>query len=181
MDLMGTLGLDNVDDPDNLPDSKYRGVIKDAGYMISKTDKLGIFFVYKVNDPASKFNGREKFDWTTIGDGGFKGEDGEYGCKTPTMSETQKPYFKKRLGELGIPESRLANLTNADLKGRIGTDVIFGIKNKDGYNNVNFVEIVGAGAATGSSISEGVDPFKDSPAPTASPTTTTGTNLADQI
>lgn len=181
MDLMGTLGLDNVDDPDNLPDGKYAGVIFKCEYLVSKTDKLGIAITYKCTDPQSKFNGREKFEWWTIGDNPTKNEEGEYQVAKATMSESQKPYFKKRMAAIGIPESRLASLKQADLNGRVGTEIYFGIKNKDGYNNVNFVEMRGASVGDAGSV----DPFesgylKEQPS-TAPATTPTGSNLADNI
>jgi len=182
MDLMGTLGLDNVEDPNNLPDSKYAGVIYKCEYVISKSDKLGIAITYKVTDPGSKYNGREKFEWWTIGEEPTKDENGEFKVGKVTMSESQKPWFKKRMADIGIPESRLSNLKNADLAGRIGTEVFFGIKNKDGFNNVNFVEMRGnsvAAADTGS-----VDPWNGQAVPAASTPVTSPTgagNLADDI
>jgi hypothetical protein len=175
MDLMGTLGLDKVEDPDNLPDGKYAGVIFKCEYIISKAGNLGIAITYKCTDPASKYNGREKFEWWGIGEGGTKDDAGEYHITKATMTEQQKPWFNKRMAAIGIPESRLSNLTDEDLKGRVGLEVVFGIANKNGYNNVNFLDVRSQQAGA-------VDPFTTAtPAATQSPVAPAGGNLADQI
>jgi hypothetical protein len=174
VDLMGTLGLDKVDDPDNMPDGKYYGIIKQCEYMKSKTDKLGITVVYKVDDPGSKQQGREKFDWTTVGEGNVHQEGDDWKFDKGSMSEAQKPYFKKRMAALGIPESVLADLKDEHLKSRVGLRVVFEIKNKDGYNNVVSVELRGDNAP--------VDPFAGNPAATPSaPSTSPSAGLADDI
>lgn len=178
VDLMDTLGLDKVEDPDNLPDGAYQGIIKDCGYVKSKTDKLGLVVIYKVDDPQSSYHGREKYDWTNIGEGNVHEEEDDWKFDRPIMSENQKPYFNKRMEQLGIPKSALSNLKQEHLKSRVGLRCNFKIKNKDGYNNVVEVQLT-----SNTPVAVGEDnPFQSStPTPTSTTTPSAGTNLANDI
>jgi hypothetical protein len=169
MGLLDSLGLDDVNaDPNALPDGKYGAQVFKAGVVATKTDKVQIIVTYKVND-GGKMHGREKPEFFTLGEGVKKDESGKIvGFEKPAMSEQQKPYFKKRMIDLGIPESKHNDIDDEMLKGLIGTDVYFGVKNNNGYCNINFVERKQAGQ----DVMQGVgtaDPFTPQTAATQTP------------
>lgn len=145
MDLMATLGLDKVEgDPNALPDGRYLGVIFKSEYVhVPNKNSYSHVITYQVVDGAKK--GAQKPEWFTIGTDPVFGEDGKtLESLTLTMTETAKDWYKKRLLDLGVSEEEVPTFKPESL---VGKPVVFGIKKKDGYRNINFVELREATAA----------------------------------
>lgn len=138
--LLGTLGLDQVEaDPNALPDGKWAGVIFKSEYVdVKKTDSLAHVITYKVTEGEK--NGAQRQEWFTLGTVKTRDENGNITAINPTMTEQQKPWYKKRLIDLGIPESKINDGTfePSDL---VGKEVFFGTKKNGSYININFVEL----------------------------------------
>lgn len=136
---MDGLGLDNVDaDPNALPDGKWPGVVFKSEYVVvKKNNTVAHVITYKVTDGEKA--GAQRAEFWNIGKDPVFAEDGKtiVSC-TPTMSEAQKPWYKKRFVDLGIPE---AQVTKTEPSALVGKEVIFGTKKNDGYINVSFVEL----------------------------------------
>ena len=151
--LTQQLGLNEVAaDPNALPDGKYDGVVtKSVLVYVDSKDTLSHVITYKVTEGDRK--GAQKDEWFTIGkeprlkDGSTpaKGEvnPNDLASLTPTMSEAAKPWYKKRYTDLGFAEADVDN-GSVGITDLVGILVTFGVKKKDGYTNINFVEVRGA-------------------------------------
>lgn len=145
--LMASLGLETVEaDPNAIPDGKYSGVVFKSEYVHHKAkgaegdapkDHISHVITYKVTDGGDA-HGKEKADWYLIGREVRDPNTNEVVRVEPLMKETQKPWYKKRLMDLGVPEAEIATLNVESLT---GLPVIFGVKNKDGFRNITFVEL----------------------------------------
>lgn len=146
--LHQTLGLGNVDaDVNNLPDGRYDGKVKSSQYVyVDSKDTLSHVISYEVTE--GEYKGRNKDEWFMLareprkadGSAPDKGkvDISEIATLTPAMSDNAKPWYKKRHLDLGVPEQAFdAGINIATLEGR---PVTFGVKRKDGYVNINFVE-----------------------------------------
>ena len=124
MGFLNDLDLENTEaDPDALPDGKYPGFLFSSKIVDKKDQTKSWVIEYKVDvehDP--KWGGRRAQEW--------------YNITKPT--EQQKSWLKRRLNSLGVPEDKHGEINPGDV---VGIAVTFGIKNKDGYKNVNFVEL----------------------------------------
>lgn len=144
--LMASLGLDAVEaDPNALPDGKYGCVIFKSEYVKHKAkgskgdapkDHISHVITYKVNDGGTK-NGIEKQEWFLIGREITDATGSVTGFES-LMTEKQKPWYKKRLVDLGVPEAEVSSLDVTTLTGR---PVTMGIRHKDGFENISFVEL----------------------------------------
>lgn len=160
MSLLGSLGLDSVEsDPNKIADGVYNGVVFKSEYVVhtknknkaDEYDAVSHVITYQVTDGDRK--GAQKAEWFTLG------RDPQYDESspgrplvgmTPTMSEAAKPWYKKRWVDLGVDENEVAS---ADPKRLIGTRVRFGVKTKDGFQNVSFVEVADGSAQASASAS----------------------------
>lgn len=141
--LLASMGLDNVEaDPNAIPDGKYDGVVFKSEYVLIKAkDQLSHVVTYKVTDGDR--NGAQRAVWYNLGNN-VKDSSGEFPTDvndivsfTPTMSEASKPWYKKMFVDLGIAEQ---DVSTTPIEALVGIPVTFGVKKKDGYTNVNFVE-----------------------------------------
>lgn len=139
--LMGSLGLDNISaDPNALPDGKWAGEVVKSEYVhIKAKDSVAHVITYRVTQ--GERTGAERAEFWNIGTGPkFDEANNIVGITTPTMSDKQKPWYKKRFVDLGIPEGAVASAHPRDL---VGKEVIFGTKKNGEYINVSFVELRG--------------------------------------
>lgn len=141
--LMGSLGLDEVEaDPNALPDGRWVGEVVRSAYVFTKSkNSIAHVITYRITEGERK--GAERQEWFTIGvDPVFAdGHDGDANyvtSVTPTQTEQNKQWYKKRFVDLGIPEDEV---TSTDIASLVGKSVYFGTKRKDGYININFVEL----------------------------------------
>lgn len=126
MGFLNDLDIENTEaDPDALPDGKYPGWLFESKILTKKDgSKTSLVLTYKVDkDFDPKFANRKAQEWFQL---------------KPVPSEQQKAWLKRRLVSLGIPESKMNEIEPDDL---IGIAVTFGVKNSNGYKNVNFVEL----------------------------------------
>lgn len=140
MSLMGSLGLDNVEaDPNALPAGKYAGVVFKADFVVAPAkNTYNLVLTYKVTE--GERNGAQRQEWFTLGTVTSKDDAGNVTAINPTMKETQKPWFKKRLVDLGIPENQIPALDQNSVQVLVGKPIFFGVRHNDGYINISFVE-----------------------------------------
>lgn len=138
MGLMDSLGLENVEaDPNALPDGKWPGVISKSEYVLAKQkDIVNHVISYLVTDGDRK--GAIRQEWFGLVKGATQDENGNWVGGTPVMSEQQKPWYKKRLMDLGVPETAMSSFKPEDL---VGKEVTFGTKKNGEFININFVEL----------------------------------------
>lgn len=165
--LLQSLGLESVEaDPNHIPDNKYNGVVNESQLVVAKNKgTLNHVITYKVTEGDRK--GAEKQEWFKIGKDPVDAE-GNLATKaedvvnyTPDMTDTAKQWYKKRWVDLGVPEEQVGQVEFSVLKGKL---VTFGVKSKDGYQNINFVEAREATAAEQADVPQSLD---------ATPTSTT--------
>lgn len=138
MGLLNSLGLDQVEaDPNYLADGKYAGEVFKSEYVYVKAkDTVSHVITYRVT--AGERAGAQKAEWFKLGTAPVYGDNGQIVSMTPAMTEQAKPWYKKRLTDLGLTDADIANFEPHVL---IGLPVTFGVKSKDGYTNINFVEL----------------------------------------
>ncbi len=139
MSLMDSLGLDNVSaDPNALPDyNGWIGVVRESKYVVkNKDNSVNHVITYKVTE--GKHKGAERQEWFNLGTVDAQDENGKVTAYTPTMTEDRKSWYKKRFVDLGIAEDQVSKTEPEAL---VGTPVRFGTKKKDGFININFVEV----------------------------------------
>lgn len=143
MNLLSSLGLESVEaDPNHIPDNRYNGIVARSELVVAKNKgTLNHVITYKITEGDR--TGAEKAEWFKLGDNAVTAEGNpaekasEVASYTPSMTEQAKPWYKKRWVDLGVPEDQVGKV---DFDVLVGTKVTFGIKTKDGYSNINFVE-----------------------------------------
>jgi hypothetical protein len=136
---MAGLGLDQVEaDPNALPDGKWPGIVtKSEIVVVKKNNTVAHVITYKVTEGEK--TGAVRSEFFNLGKDPVYAEDGKTIVSyTVTMSEAQKPWYKKRYVDLGIPEAQVTQTEPAAL---VGKEVIFGTKKNDGFINISFVEL----------------------------------------
>lgn len=144
--LFDSLGMGQVEsDPNNIPDGRYPGkVLKSEHVFVEKKSELSHVITYSVTD--GKHKGAQRAEWFTIGKDPVFNDDGVLVGLTPTMSETNKQWYKKRLNDLLTPEGTdeekdkviAAAMENPESLKDI--PVAFGVRRKDGFVNISFAE-----------------------------------------
>src|SRR5690606_32913943 len=107
MNMMESLGLDQVEeDPNFLPDGKYRGIVSKSDYVLVKSkNTVNHIIEFKVDDPGSKYNGRKRVEFYPMKKDATQDENGNWTGGVVAMDEERKSYYKRRLKSLGVPES----------------------------------------------------------------------------
>lgn len=159
MNLLGTLGLDAVEaDPNVIPVGRYNGVIFKSEYVhVTKSDSVSHVITYQVTDGDRK--GAQRQEWFNLGVNPTFDATGNIVALTPTMSEVQKPWYKKRLVDLGITEEAVS--TTFHPSQLVGKQVVFGLKANGSYLNINFVELAGPPAGNTAGTPVNVPPTGD--------------------
>lgn len=94
-------------------------------------DKVGLNLEYTINDDDSPMNGRKITEWKHIPQPADP--------SNPTSKEAMAASFlKQRLGNLGVPESRMNDVEPDDL---IGIECIVSVKKNGEYTNVTKVTL----------------------------------------
>lgn len=170
MSLLASLGLDEVSaDPNDIPVGKYDGIVLKSQFVLQENkDTLSHALTYKVTE--GEFAGAQKQQWYTLyenprdANGVFPTDIKDLKAAKPALSENAKRYYKKLFVDLlGIPEEEVKNQEPEVLEGR---PITFGVKLKDGYKNVSFVEA----RQSSPSVPAGpvsLDPFTQATAPQA--------------
>ncbi len=145
--VFSTLGLDEIEaDPNFLPDGKWAGEVVREDYVFVKSkNEVSHVLTYRVTEgvePDSPWLGRERTEWFTLGTGPEYDDKGSIiGITTATMTQKQRPWYKKRLLDLGIPESEQTDDYRPGPL--VGRKITFGTKKNGAYVNINFVELRG--------------------------------------
>lgn len=162
--LHQSLGLNAVaGDPNNLPDGRYDGkVAKESLIYVDSKDTLSHVIQYQVTDGEKK--GGTKDEWFTLATqprlkDGSRPAKGEVDITTigslePSMSDQAKDWYKKRYLDLGFTSEEVDS-NSVEIGALVGLPVTFGVKRKDGYVNINFVEKREVDAATSTTESTG--------------------------
>lgn len=174
MNLLSSLGLESVEaDPNHIPDNRYNGEVLRSELVVAKNKgTLNHVITYKITE--GEYVGREKAEWFKLGDDAVTSEGtpaekaDQVASYTPSMSESAKPWYKKRWVDLGVPEDQVGKV---DFDVLVGTKVTFGVKSKDGYSNINFVETREATAAEQADV----------PQPLGGTSTTSSDNVLGQL
>jgi len=135
MDLFGSMGLDDVEaDPNHIAPGEYPAFVFESTVVTAKTGKNAgknsWVVTYKISD--GKFNGKTQQEWFSL---------------DPTNQQV-KPWLKRRILSLGVPETKVGGFSPADV---VGTPVFVKIKHKDGYQNVADVHLRDENATTDTS------------------------------
>jgi hypothetical protein len=128
--IFGDLDIAGAEDnPFAVPDNMYEAYVTDARVALTKAgDKLGMTLVYTIDGGPQ--NGKQVSEFKHIP----RNEDNmDPDAKARTVS-----FLKMRLASLGVPEPKMNTLDPTDL---IGTACTIVVKTKDGYTNVNKVEV----------------------------------------
>lgn len=144
MSLISSLGLDQVTgDVNDLPVGKYDGKVSRSEFVLTESKKqVSHVITYKVTE--GDYTGAEKQVWYNLygeivdAEGNFpKSVDAIKGGK-PLMTPNNKKWYKKLLMDLtGCSEEQASQVTPEQL---LEKEVTFGVAEKNGYKNVNFVE-----------------------------------------
>jgi len=135
--LNQSLGLDKIEsDPNAIPDGRYDCVVVSAEKVhIASKNGVAVVITYKLVDGDYKDARIPHF--FNLGVNPVFDDQGKIVSFTPTASEGQLRWFKKAFVDLGIPEHAVRTTKLSDLVGR---ECTVGVRKKDGYRNVNFVE-----------------------------------------
>lgn len=141
--IFGDLDIANAaDDPFKIDDGTYRGTVTDAKVQDHEKDgvtKKYLIIDFTVTDPESPMYERKISEWKEIPQ--------PKNPKAPTADEARAASFlKMRLTSLGIPPERMNKLNTDDLK---GIDVVFVVKTKGAFTNLNKVELAKSAAVGG--------------------------------
>lgn len=144
MSLISSLGLDAVTaDINDIPVGKYDGVVVKSEFALVEAKKqVSHVITYKVTE--GDFKGAEKQVWYNLygeivdAEGNFPKSPEDIKGGKPLMTDNNKRWYKKTLMDLtGCTEEEASKVTPEML---VGKEVTFGVAEKNGYKNVNFVE-----------------------------------------
>lgn len=145
MSLISSLGLDAVTaDVNDIPVGKYDGkVLKSEFVLVEERKQVSHVVTYQVTD--GEFKGSQKQVWYNLygdivdAEGNFPKTPEEIKGGKPLMTDNNKRWYKKLLMDLtGVSEEQAGNVLPEHL---VGKEVTFGVAERNGYKNVNFVEL----------------------------------------
>lgn len=130
--LFASMGLEDVEADQNfIADGTWPAFIYESTTVTAKTGKNTgkpqWVITYKISE--GKFSGKQQQEWFSL---------------DPT-NEKVKPWLKRRLLSLGVPESQHGSFNPPDV---VGTAVMVKIATKDGYQNVRDVKEKDAATST---------------------------------
>ena len=123
-DLFESMGLEDVEaDINFIPDGVYPAFVFESTVVVAKNGKnAGKPFwaiTYKIAEGTCK--GRSQQEWFSL----------------DPQNEQVKPWLKRRILSLGVPDSKVGSFKPDDV---VGSSVAVTIKTKDGYQNVRDVK-----------------------------------------
>jgi hypothetical protein len=140
--FLNDLGLDNVEaDPNYISDGDHPGFVFDSKVVTKKDNTKSWVLTFKVAPEDTDYAGKTQDEWYSLS----VLKDGALAAP----SAQQKSYLKKRVLSLGVPESKVATFDPAEV---IGTAVFFGIRHRNGYQNVGEVRL--RDEATGQAVAQ---------------------------
>lgn len=168
--LLGSLGLDKAKSVNDMPDNTYQGVI-DASYIAVKDDGT-VSHVIACRVTEGSYSGGKQQRWQKLGNNPQRDSvTNKLVGFDSTMNEDNLKWYKQMWLDLGVPESVVdAGPEPEILKGKT---ITFGVKTKDGYQNVNWLRVRNVpGQAQPQTNAQGqADPWA-TPPPAATPAAT---------
>lgn len=126
MGIFGDLDVQAAaDDPFAVDDGTYTGTVTKSEVKKNKDEtKTFLVLEYTIEDDGP-MGGRKASEWKNIPEAGDENAD------------RSASFLKQRLLSLGVPPDRINSFEPEDA---LGVEVVFTVKNKDGYANVTKVE-----------------------------------------
>jgi len=126
MGIFGDLDVQAAaDDPFAVDDGTYTGTVTKSEVKKNKDEtKTFLVLEYTIEDDGP-MGGRKASEWKNIPETGDENAD------------RSASFLKQRLLSLGVPPDRINSFEPEDA---LGVEVVFTVKNKDGYANVTKVE-----------------------------------------
>lgn len=144
VNLLATLGLATVEAAGELKPNKYDGVVERSALVYSESkDQISHVITYKVTEGTA--TGGTKDEWFNFGNNpldanGQHTTDPEAVVSfTPTWSEQNQSFYKKRLIDLGVPED-VVNAGGVSVGDLVGIPCTFGVSERNGFRNISFAE-----------------------------------------
>jgi len=130
-DLFKSMGLDEVEaDVNHIADGVYPAFVFESTVVTAKTGKNA---------------GKDSWVLTyKIAEGQYKGRTQQEWFSLDPANTTVKPWLKRRIISLGVPETKVGEFEPADV---VGTAVTVKIQTKEGYQNVRDVKLQESGSA----------------------------------
>jgi len=125
MGIFGDLDVQAAaDDPFAVDDGTYTGTVTKSEVKKNKDEtKTFLVLEYTIEDDGP-MGGRKASEWKNIPETGDENAD------------RSASFLKQRLLSLGVPPDRINSFEPEDA---LGVEVVFTVKNKDGYTNVSRV------------------------------------------
>jgi len=141
--LIGSLGLDKVDaDINAVPEGTYKGVVFKSDIVFVKSkNELTHVVTYKITEGTN--SGARLQEWYPLRKNvvfaeGHEGDVDHVTSSESAMDDNAKKWYKNRLLTLGVQDSEINTTEPADL---LNKEVKFGVKKKNGYTNVSWVDL----------------------------------------
>jgi hypothetical protein len=136
--FLNDLDLDNVEaDPNYIGDGQWPAFIFDSKVITKKDQTKSWIITYKVAPDSKQYAGVTQDEWFAL----TVEKDGSLIAQP---DQTKKSWLKKRVLSVGVPESRVKEVTPAEI---IGTPVFITIRHKGNFQNV--VDVVLRDESTG--------------------------------
>lgn len=143
MNLFASMGLDEIEaDPNHIADGTYPAFVFESQILTAKNGK-------NAGKPQWVVNYK-------IAEGNFKGRQISEWFNLDPNNEQAKPWIKRRILSLGVPESKVSEFQPADV---VGTAVTVKVQTNGGYQNVKQVDLRDENvpvASGGASVSAGL-------------------------
>lgn len=138
MSLFDSLDLASAEsDPNHIAPGVWVPGTIDKSELVKPRSKTEISHVITYKVVSGEFEGKTQAEWFKLGVPHYD-DAGNLVKIEFTMSEQAKSFYKMRLENLGVPESKMNSLKPEDL---IGFDVNFQVKKNGQYQNVAAVEL----------------------------------------
>jgi hypothetical protein len=167
--LLGSLGLSDVSaDPNDIPDGSYDGdVFRSEFVCVESKDTLAHVITYRVTEGEAK--GAQRQQWYTLynkprdANGNFTSNPNEVvsvetdanGKPNVLLTEGQKRWYKKLWADLlfgtseGLTPQQEQQIDQSKPEDLVGKTVTFGVKTRNGFKNISFVNPRVVDGATG--------------------------------
>ena len=140
--FLNDLGLENVEaDPNHIADGKYEAFVFNSEVRTKKDGGRSWVITYKIA-PGQTHSGQQQQEWFDL-------------APTGDNAELKKSFLKRRVLSLGVPESQIGTFNPGDV---MGLKVAIAIVHRNGYQNVNSVELMEDGALSASTASPSASP-----------------------
>lgn len=135
-----------ADNPWSIPDDTYEAVVSDLVVKKNSKDNMGMTFVYTIR--GGDYDGSDVTEYKRLPHS-KDAEPLEGKAKSDALS-----YIKLRLASLGIPESKMNDVTKEDL---IGIECYISTKQNGNFTNIRTLSLT---KPEGESVGSTTNPFQ---------------------